>query len=175
MELQMPPQLNHSDDPHADTQKALALPDLGQRPFTATVERDLAASPAQLYAAFTTQWENWFARPGTASIEPSIGRPFFFETEHNHQRHPHYGRFLRLQPPRLVELTWVTGSRGTDGAETVLTVEFTPNGKGSKVRLTHTGFYNTATAKQHEDAWRGPVLDELDRRFRPNNLQTENA
>jgi len=171
----MPPQSNHSDDSHAETHTVLALPDLAQRPFTATAERDLAASPAQLYAAFTTQWENWFARPGTASIEPFIGRPFFFETEHNHQRYPHYGRFLRLQPPRLVELTWVTGSRGTDGAETVLTVEFTPNGKGSKVRLTHAGFYNSATARQHEDAWRGPVLDELDRRFRPNNLQSENT
>ena len=165
MEQQMPPQSHRSNDSDADTQKALALPDVAQRPFTAKVERELAASPAQLYSAFTTQWEHWFASPGTASIEPVIGRPFFFETEHNNQRHPHYGRFLRLHPSRLVELTWLTGAKGTDGAETILTIEFAANGKGSKVRLTHTGFYNAATAKQHEDAWRGPVLDELDRRF----------
>ncbi len=141
------------------------LPDLVGRPFKAGVRRELQARPEQVYLAFTTQWERWFARPGTARIQASIGQPFFFETQFGDQRHPHYGRFLRLLPPRLAELTWVTGAKGTDGAETVLTVEIAAKGAGSSVTLTQAGFYSAAAAKQHEEAWRGPVLDELDRRF----------
>jgi uncharacterized protein YndB with AHSA1/START domain len=144
----------------------LVMPDLGDRPFAAHVERNLEATPDQLYLAFTTRWERWFAQAGTAFVEPVIGRPFFFETRHNDQRHSHYGRFLRLEKNRLVELTWVTGAKGTEGAETVLTVEFTPSDHGSTVRLTHAGFYSAAAAKQHEEAWQGPVLDELERNFR---------
>ncbi|HEY4299893.1 MAG TPA: SRPBCC domain-containing protein [Candidatus Didemnitutus sp.] len=142
------------------------VPNLTDRPFSANVTRNLAASPERLYEAFTTQWERWFARPGSASVNPAAGQPFFFETEHNGGRHPHYGRYLRLQPGRLVELTWVTGAKGTDGAETILTVEFITAGKECRVRLTHAGFHTEAAAKQHEDAWRGPVLDELERKFR---------
>lgn len=146
-------------------QARIVTPDLSGRPYTARVERALAASPERIYAAFTTEWERWFAEPGTATVEPAAGRPFFFETRHETARHPHHGRFLRLDPDKLVELTWLTGAKGTGGAETVLTVELTPAGGGTKIRLTHAGFYDAAAAHQHELAWRGPVLDELGRRF----------
>ena len=143
----------------------LMIPDLSGRPHTARVERVLAPSPARVYAAFTTEWERWFAQPGTATMEAAVGRPFFFETRHQDTRYPHYGRFLRLDPNKLVELTWLTGARGTGGAETVLTVRLAPATGGTKMSLTHAGFYDAAAARQHEQAWQGPVLDELDRRF----------
>ena len=133
--------------------------------FAAHVERKMAAAPSQIYAAFTSEWERWFARPGAALIDPAVGRPFFFETQHEGRRHPHYGRFLRLEPDRLVELTWLTGIPGTGGAETVLTVAIEAAGNGSLLRLTHAGFYDGANAEKHGQAWQGPVLDELDRRF----------
>lgn len=144
--------------------------DLSNRPFAAKVERGLRVSPHLVYSAFTTEWERWFAMPGAAWVEPDRGRPFFFETEHNNQRHPHYGRYLRLEPHRLVELTWVTGKAGTQGAETILTVEIIPSDKGSSVKLIHAGFYDEAAARQHQDAWQGPVLDHLERRFAEKQL-----
>lgn len=143
----------------------LIMPDLTGRPSTAWVERLLKLSPDQVYSAFTAEWGRWFAKSGTARVDPQAGRPFFFETEFNNQRHPHYGRYLRLEPHRLVELTWVTGAAGTKGAETVVTIEITPAGSGSRIRLTHAGFYDENGAKQHQDAWEGPVLDHLERQF----------
>jgi hypothetical protein len=62
----------------------------------------------------------------------------------------------------LVELTWVTGKDGTKGAETVVTVEFTPQGSGTHVKLTHAGFLDEESRKQHEQAW-PLVLAQLER------------
>jgi uncharacterized protein YndB with AHSA1/START domain len=60
-------------------------------------------------------------------------------------------------------MTWLTAA-GTNGVETVVTIELTPSESGTLLRLPHEGFPDEESRDGHEDAW--PVaLEYLDRAF----------
>lgn len=147
-------------------------PDLSKRPERLVVDRKMLASAQDIFHAWTQRFDLWFAAPGSVLMKPEINSPFFFETEFRFEenkkaeRHPHYGRFLQLEPNRLVKMTWVTGIDGTKGAETIVTVTLEPEESGTRLTLVHEGFADEPSRLQHENAW-PEVLKQLDGKLKP--------
>ena len=69
-----------------------------------------------------------------------------------------------LLPDQKIELTWITGQGGTEGAETIVTVGLPPHITGTHLRLVHAGFYTAESRDTHEVAW-PLVLAQLDERI----------
>jgi uncharacterized protein YndB with AHSA1/START domain len=148
----------------------ITIPDLSSRPYGCKVERQMDSSPDVLFEAWTEKFDEWFAAPGTLIMKAEVNSVFFFETVFKteadlvEQRHPHYGRFLRLIPNRLIEFTWLTGAGGTEGFETVVTIELEPSGNGTYLSLTHKGFPHEKSKSRHDSAWE-MILKHLDQKM----------
>src|SRR5438132_13835013 len=80
--------------------------------------------------------KRWF-KPTRLIMDAKVDGLWHSEVEWQGKRWPHYGRFTRLERPRLFEQTWM--SEATHGLETVVRVELEPKGGGTDVRLTHSG------------------------------------
>lgn len=131
-------------------------PDVSERPLSLTCEAVIHAAPADVFAAWTTRFDAWFAEPGALFLRPEPGAAYFFYNRTDWGRHPHYGRILALEENTLVEMTWMTGNGtdvGTAGAETILRIDLAPTENGTHVRLTHSGFVSEPSRDGHAENW----------------------
>jgi hypothetical protein len=81
------------------------------------VDRTMAASPDEIFDAWTNHFDTWFASSGEISINAEPGAPYWFDVYHQGEHYAHFGRFLRVEAGRMIEQTWVSGRNGRDGRE----------------------------------------------------------
>ncbi|MEO5560997.1 MAG: SRPBCC domain-containing protein [Dokdonella sp.] len=122
-------------------------------PFRISVPKTYEASPERLFRAWTdpSHAKIWLAEGGDAVMDARPGGLFYLGMLRNGDVRPHYGRYLRVESPRLLEFTWV--SEHTRGKESVVTIEFTPRGAQTEVRLSHEGLPDEEMAMAHTRGW----------------------
>lgn len=129
---------------------------MSKKRVVATVRRTIAAKPREVFDAWTDPKKlasPWSKRNGvrTVVMEPAAGTLFFINMGPPMPLPTHFGRFLRLERPGLIEHTWA--SEGTSGAETRVRISLKAKGDGTTFTLRHTGLPNSASARAHEEGW----------------------
>lgn len=95
-------------------------------------------------------------------LDPTVDGLFFLSVKHEGRTWPHYGRFLRIHRPHLIEYTWV--SEATKGVESLLSVVFESRGNDTEVTLRHSGIPDDEMGLRHKAGWEW-VLSMLAQRF----------
>ena len=105
------------------------------------VERVLPHPPAKVWRALTasgliSQWlmDNDF--------KPVVGHTFSFRYKPSPQWNGATDcRVIAVEPQKRLAYTWeASGEEKADGMHTIVTWTLTPDGKGTRLRLEHTGF-----------------------------------
>lgn len=95
-------------------------------------------------------------------LNAAVDRLFYHSVRHAGREWAHYGRFICLERPRLIEHTWV--SEATQGVETIVNLTFEPRAGGTEVTLNHSKVPDNPMGRQHEDGWNF-VLGAIANRF----------
>jgi uncharacterized protein YndB with AHSA1/START domain len=84
-------------------------------------------------------------------LDPVVDGLFYIAVKHEGRIWPHYGRFLKIKRPRLVEHTWM--SESTKGIESIVTVAMEPRDDETEVTIRHTGLPDDDMGRQHKEGW----------------------
>ncbi len=118
-----------------------------------TVNRTIPASPEKIYDVWIDPKSPGGPWHGAERVifNPVVDGLYYLAIKHEGRVWPHYGRFTKLERPRLVEFTWM--SEGTKGAESVVTVTLQPRGDQTDVTLRHAGVPDDELGHQHKEGW----------------------
>ena len=127
------------------------------------VERTLNAPIARVWQALTEvdQMREWYF--DLKEFKPAPGFEFEFIVEHEGVKHHHLCKVTEAIPPKRLAYSW--RYKGEPG-DSLVTIELSPEGNKTKLRLTHTGldtFPNTPpyARKNFEMGWTG-IAKELE-------------
>ena len=117
-----------------------------------TVSRTIDAAPADVFDAWVdpAKVSAWFDA-ARVIMHPVVDGLYYISVKHQGRTYPHYGRFLRIERPRLVEQTWM--SEHTHGLESIVTFSIEPRGRSSDVTIRHTGLPDDKERRNHQEGW----------------------
>ena len=124
--------------------------------------RRFDAPPGRLYLYFTdaSHLARWFGPEGVSceavDWEPVVGRDYeLVFTNPDDTTIGLVGRFLELEAPRLIKMTWQWRPADATGEEevTLVTIRLSEVGEGSLLQLTHERFAETAERDRHDEGW----------------------
>jgi uncharacterized protein YndB with AHSA1/START domain len=124
---------------------------------TVTVEREIDASPDELFDAWLDpeSLAIWM-RPGDTSkaaarVDPKVAGQFEIVMTGPYGSHVHRGKYLLIDRPKVLSFTWISEATGL--LQTLVTVEFRAKGKRTLVVLTHEKLPEEAALRSHKKGW----------------------
>jgi uncharacterized protein YndB with AHSA1/START domain len=136
-------------------------------------EIHIAAPAERIFKALTDEKQliRWFTDASCPvkfwKMDARPGGSYQFVTEkgtivvNNISEFECHGEILELDPPRLLVYTWIANWHEDKSRATVVRWELTPDGAGTRVKVTHSGLAQEAVArKDYAGGWLG-ALDAL--------------
>jgi uncharacterized protein YndB with AHSA1/START domain len=128
--------------------------------------RRFKASPAAVYDAWTApeKVKRWFGPAGVQVVLTEFdarvgGRYRILGRSPDGNEHDVSGVFREVVPGKKLVYTWAW--RSTPERESLVTVEFKPDGDGTLLTLTHEHFFDEPARDRHNAGWNG-ALDKLE-------------
>lgn len=105
-----------------------------------SIRRVVSATREEAYDAWADpkSFQQWFMgsiRDWSYEQDVRVGGRFEIMMKHEGEDMPHHGEYKVLDRPNQIQFTWA--SKNTNNKETLVTIEFLPNGDGTEVVLTH--------------------------------------
>ena len=121
------------------------------------------AAPARAFDFFVRDLAKWWPLaqfhtapdPATCAIEPKVGGRVFERAGDG--RETMWGTVVAYEPPHRLAFSWTIGGLTADQAQLV-EISFTPEGEGTRVALTHSGWDklgDTAAAARLRERYSG--------------------
>jgi len=136
-------------------------------PTSLVISRTYPASVERVFKAWTdaNQLGQWFAPTDDyttkANVDLRVGHEYRITITHKGGNvHTILGTYRLIQPPSKLVYTWRW--EGGPMADTLVTVDFAPEGDATKVTITHEQFTNTEDRDKHNEGWNG-CLNRLQR------------
>ena len=136
-------------------------------PSSLLISRTYPASVERVFKAWTdaNQLGQWFAPTDDfttrASVDLQVGHEYRIAITHKGGNvHTILGTYRLIDPPRKLVYTWRW--EGGPMTDTLVTVDFAPDGEATKVTITHEQFTNTEDRDKHNEGWNG-CLNRLQR------------
>lgn len=133
-------------------------------------EIQIAAPPERIFQALIDPkqvmqwWTGGECQIESFSLDPRRGGRWAYDTKQtsivvNDVSKFHLdGEVLEFEPPRLLAYTWISNAHEDKTVRTVVRWELTPEGKGTRLKVTHSGLSQLPVSrKSYAGGWPGVV------------------